>query len=271
MLKNISLSVVGIIFFIMILTSFNSDKEVKTIPKNNISRDKIEVLSTTTEKIIESKTPVSKKILYSVVKIIDGDTIDVLINDKVERLRLIGINTPETVDPRKPVECFGKEASNKAREILTDKKVFLESDTSQGDLDKYNRLLRYVFLEDGTNFNLLMIKEGYAYEYTYQTPYKYQLEFKNAQKEATSNKVGLWGDVCQISGTVSVPTTQVNYTNNGTCTIKGNISSTKEKIYHIIGCGSYDKTTIDETKGEKWFCTEQEAIDAGWRKALNCN
>lgn len=56
--------------------------------------------------------------------------------------------------------------------------------------------------------------------------------------------------------------------NSQECNIKGNISG--EKIYHLPGCTSYEKTTIDESKGEKWFCSEKEAIDAGWRKAKNC-
>lgn len=54
------------------------------------------------------------------------------------------------------------------------------------------------------------------------------------------------------------------------CLIKGNISSSKEKIYHVLGCRSYDATKIDTSAGERWFCTEKEAIGAGWRKALNC-
>ena len=196
---------------------------------------------------------------YEVVKVVDGDTIDVSINGKVERVRLIGINTPETVDPRKPVECFGVEASNKAKSLLTGKKVVLEDDASQGERDKYGRLLRYVFLEDGTNFNLLMIRDGYAYEYTYNLPYKYQAEFKKAQKEAEVNRGGLWGDLCQgkttlqTSGTVVSTTTQTGGTQSA-CTIKGNINSNGEKIYHVIGCGSYNQTKIDEGAGERWFC-----------------
>ena len=58
---------------------------------------------------------------------------------------------------------------------------------------------------------------------------------------------------------------------NSSCTIKGNIGSGGDKIYHVSGCGSYEKTTIDKSKGERWFCSEQDALDAGWRKALNCN
>jgi endonuclease YncB( thermonuclease family) len=135
---------------------------------------------------------------YEVVKVVDGDTLDVSIDGKTERLRLIGIDTPETVDPRKPVQCFGIEASNKAKNTLTGKKVFLEADSTQGERDKYDRLLRYIFLEDGANFNLMMIKEGYAHEYTYGTPYKYQSVFKQAQKDAEAGKKGLWATgVCE--------------------------------------------------------------------------
>lgn len=136
-----------------------------------------------------------------VVKVVDGDTVDVSIAGKTERLRLIGIDTPETVDPRVPVQCFGVEASNKAKELLEGKKVKLEADPVQGERDKYDRLLRYVYLPDGQSFNKLMISEGYAYEYTYQTPYKYQAEYKQAQKDAEANKRGLWADkVCDSEG-----------------------------------------------------------------------
>lgn len=217
--------------------------------------------------------------LYKVTRVVDGDTIDVSISRKVERIRMIGINTPETVDPRKTVECFGVEASNQSKSLLGGKSVTLEADSSQGERDKYGRLLRYVFLEDGTNFGLKMIKDGYAYEYTYSSSYKYQAEYKNAQKEAEKNKAGLWGNKCNgitEVNTTSVPaivpvntTTQASSSNS--CIIKGNINSKKEKIYHVPGCGSYNQTAIDETKGERWFCSEQDALDAGWRKALNCN
>ena len=134
---------------------------------------------------------------YPVIRVVDGDTIIVRINNKEERIRLIGLDTPETVDPRKPVECFGKEASDEAKKILTGKIVHLETDSSQGSRDSYGRLLAYVILPDGTNFNEFMIAEGYGYEYTYKIPYKYQTEFKKAEKIAHENKKGLWADgVC---------------------------------------------------------------------------
>jgi micrococcal nuclease len=131
---------------------------------------------------------------FKVVKVVDGDTIDVDIYGSIQRVRLIGIDTPEVVDPRKPIQCFGQEASDKAKELLTDQKVRLEPDFSQDDKDQYNRLLRYVFLPDNTNVNQLMIAQGYAHEYTYNLPYQYQAEFKQAEASAKENKLGLWAD-----------------------------------------------------------------------------
>jgi micrococcal nuclease len=131
--------------------------------------------------------------LYKVVKVVDGDTIKVNIKGQIETVRLIGLDTPEIVDPRKTVQCFALEASNKAKEMLSDKNVKLETDSTQGELDKYGRLLRYVFLEDGTLYNKFMIAEGYAHEYTYQSnPYKYQAEFIAAEVSARENQKGLW-------------------------------------------------------------------------------
>jgi micrococcal nuclease len=118
----------------------------------------------------------------------------VVMGGKNVKIRLIGLDTPETVDPRKPVQCFGKEASAKAKELLTVKSVRVEKDPSQGEFDKYGRLLAYIYLPDGTLFNKYMISEGYGHEYTYNLPYKYQKEFKAAQAQARTGKKGLWAD-----------------------------------------------------------------------------
>ncbi|TAL51155.1 hypothetical protein EPN81_00670 [Patescibacteria group bacterium] len=131
---------------------------------------------------------------YAVTNVVDGDTIDVSINGEIMRLRLIGVDTPETKDPRKSIQCFGSEASAFTTATLLNQTVTLEADNSQGDVDKYDRLLRYVILSDGTNFNELLIRDGYAHEYTYDTAYKYQTEFKAAQVDAEINKRGLWAD-----------------------------------------------------------------------------
>ncbi len=127
-----------------------------------------------------------------IVKVVDGDTIDVQLNGQTVRLRLIGINTPESVDPRRPVECFGKQASDRAKQLLTGQTVLLENDPSQQDRDQYDRLLRYVWFPDGRFFNFEMVVQGYAYEYTYNVPYKYQSAFKKAQRYAERQQLGLW-------------------------------------------------------------------------------
>lgn len=139
-----------------------------------------------------------------VTRAVDGDTIEVLIEGKVEKVRLIGVNTPETVDPRKMVECFGQEAAKITKDKLVDQIVWLESDSTQGDRDKYSRLLRYVWTNDGViDFGKALIETGYAYEYTYGKPYKYQLFYKEAQLAAERGKKGLWSDdACLVTPTV---------------------------------------------------------------------
>jgi micrococcal nuclease len=183
--------VVGLLILVIIIFGF--------IGKEN-QKEKLEIINTENNITKEVNLGENSFNSYKVVKVVDGDTISVNIDGVNTSVRMIGIDTPETVDPRKPVQCFGQEASNKAKAILSNQMVRLELDSSQGKYDKYNRLLAYVFLADGTNFNELMIKEGYAYEYTYSAPYKYQSAFKSAQKDAQTNKRGLWADeVCEES------------------------------------------------------------------------
>ena len=151
-----------------------------------------------------AELPRESRPLYKVVRVVDGDTFVVNMDGTNSTVRLIGLDTPETVDPRKPVQCFGREASDKARTILTGKQVMLEFDSSQGTYDKYGRVLAYAFLPaqaglpaDDTNFNEIMIREGFAHEYTYSLPYTYQSEFKAAEAEARAHKRGLWhSDAC---------------------------------------------------------------------------
>jgi micrococcal nuclease len=136
--------------------------------------------------------------IFNVKKVVDGDTIVVLDSMGEEfKVRLIGVNTPETVDPRKKVECFGKEASIFLKNMLDKKTVKMSVDLSQGLKDKYGRLLRYVYV-DNILVNKKIIEDGYGYEYTYKTPYQFQKEFKSAQTFAKENKLGLWADgVCE--------------------------------------------------------------------------
>ena len=127
------------------------------------------------------------------MRVVDGDTVDVQFEDgSTDRLRLIGIDTPEVVDPRKSVQCFGREASAHAHELLDGQTVSVQRDPSQGNRDIYNRLLAYIWLPDGHNFGEVMIADGYAHEYTYSLPYAYRDSFKAAQDNAIANQLGLW-------------------------------------------------------------------------------
>lgn len=148
--------------------------------------------ATTSEETIEGFEGDPEPELYSVTKVVDGDTIAISKDGKTETVRLIGIDTPETVDTRVEVQCFGKESSDKLKALLSGKKVRLEMDEGEGARDKYKRLLAYIFREDGLFANKYMIEEGYAYEYTYDTAYKYQKEFKEAEESAKNGEKGLW-------------------------------------------------------------------------------
>lgn len=136
--------------------------------------------------------PPSTTSCVPVIRVVDGDTLKVLIATTSESIRLIGIDTPEIVDPRRPVQCFGSEASKRMKTLATNACIMLEADASQGDRDKYGRLLRYAYLPDHTSLNEEMIREGYAFEYTYDLPYRYQAEYKVAEREARSAARGLW-------------------------------------------------------------------------------
>lgn len=127
-----------------------------------------------------------------VVRVVDGDTIVVDLGGQEERVRFIGINTPESVDPRRPVECFGKEASDAAKALLAGQSVGLEEDSTQGSRDANGRLLRYVWLADGRMANLEQLAQGFAAEYTFDTPYRYRDVFRAAQGRARDAGAGLW-------------------------------------------------------------------------------
>ena len=128
-----------------------------------------------------------------VADVVDGDTIKVERGGEIVTLRLIGMDTPETVHPSRGVECYGPEASARAHELLNNASVRLEFDPSQGRFDKYGRTLAYVWMRDGRMFNEVMIEEGYAEEYTYDTAYKYQARFRAAEEAARAAGKGIWG------------------------------------------------------------------------------
>ena len=121
----------------------------------------------------------------TVTRIVDGDTVVAQVNNKQEKIRIIGINTPESVDPRRPVECFGKEASAQASALLLNKRVTLE------ERDRHGRMLGYIKLSDGTDFGKEMIETGYAYSFkSYSHPRL--AGYNRIEKIARKNSTGLW-------------------------------------------------------------------------------
>jgi len=207
-------------------------------------------------------------------RIVDGDTIELTDGRKV---RYIGINTPETADPRKPVECFGNEAKAENTRLVQNKDAILVKDISE--TDKYGRLLRYVYVE-GVFVNEMLVRSGFAQVFSYPPDISRQDALLKAQQLAREEGLGLWSG-CLISTTkpasTGLPTVTGHVLSEATsisdtsgCKIKGNISSSGEKIFHIPGCDAYDKTVINESVGERWFCNESDALASGWRKAKNC-
>jgi len=144
------------------------------------------------EKGIEQSAPGK----YQVVSFDDGDTIVVDMQGRKEQIRFIGVDTPETKDPRKPVQCYGKEASIFTKQIIGEQPVRLEADPKSSNRDRYDRLLRYVYLPNGTLLNQLLVSEGYGFAIT-GFPFTKMEEFINAQEHAKSNQKGLWGQ-CEL-------------------------------------------------------------------------
>jgi micrococcal nuclease len=125
-----------------------------------------------------------------VVRVVDGDTIEVEMGGRRHTVRYIGIDTPEVADPRRPVMCYGEEASRRNRQLVEGKVVTLEKDVSE--TDRYGRLLRYVWV-DGQMVNAVLVAEGYARTYTYPPDVKYAHLFLQLEREAREASRGLWG------------------------------------------------------------------------------
>lgn len=132
---------------------------------------------------------------YPVVSVIDGDTFKAKVGRHVITVRLLGIDTPETVDPRKPEQCYGIEASNETKKILAGQSVRLQLNPDREEKDRYGRYLAYAYLADNTLLNKYLIENGFAREYTYGKSYVFQTDFKESEETAKKNRIGLWG-VC---------------------------------------------------------------------------
>jgi len=169
---------------------------------------------------------------YKVKRVIDGDTIKL---ENGERVRLIGIDTPETVHPSKAVEYYGKEAGDFTKRMVEGKRVKIEFDIQKRD--KYGRLLAYVYLEDGTFLNAELLRQGYANISTYAPNVKYIEKFARLEREAREDSRGLWTPsnsqkVVTYSQQFSPEDDEIVY-----------ITKTGKK-YHKVGCRYLSKSQI---------------------------
>ena len=131
---------------------------------------------------------------FRVIRVIDGDTMEVQDGPRVLIVRLLGIDTPETVHPSEPVECFGAAATRFADDRLLGREVTLEYDPSQGRRDYFGRTLAYLWVETApmTLFNHASVRRGYALEYTYDSAYAWQSRFMRAESIARQQRRGVW-------------------------------------------------------------------------------
>lgn len=189
-----------------------------------------------------------------VSRVYDGDTIVVGRGWNRTTIRLIGVDTPETVRPDHPEEFFGPEASAFTRAALESRRVKLELEPNRpgGAIDHYGRTLAYVITDDGKNFNQELIRLGYGRAYT-RYPFKYQREFKAAERAARDAGLGIWS-LRKKSGDAE---------RNRQGPIIGN---TRSRIYHLPGQFGYHKVS---PKNRVYFTTAEEAEKARFRKAKN--
>jgi micrococcal nuclease len=146
--------------------------------------------------------------LYAIDHFIDGDTISVKMNGKAESVRMIGVDTPETHKPNTPVQCYGPAASAYTKNLIGDNKVRLEADPTNQNRDRYNRLLRYVYLPNNKLVNRELVANGYGFAYT-SFPFQKKAEFVTLEKQAKDAAKGLWGNC-----TVTVEASGREQTNN---------------------------------------------------------
>lgn len=144
-----------------------------------------------TEARTTPELPVTTPGYYRVVRADDGDTIVVDMAGAEETIRFIGVDTPEVHDPRKAVQCYGKAASDYTATRVNGATVRLETDPLSSNRDRYNRLLRYVYLPDGTLLNQSLIHDGYAFAYL-SFPFTKSDDFAAAQTNAREQNRGLW-------------------------------------------------------------------------------
>ena len=181
--------------------------------------------------------------LYEVDRVIDGDTF-VLTNN--QQIRLMSVNAPEVG------LCGSVEATDKLKSLIDGKKVRLEGDLN----DHFGRFLALVYVDDQL-VNKEMILSGWA-RFT-STSSSQSENLKAAFQSAKTEKIGVFSNLCL----------QVTNPQNPKCNIKGNVREGK-KTYFFPGCGNYSNVSLELDQGDQWFCSESDALLAGFTKSANC-
>ena len=209
-----------------------------------------------------------------VVRVADGDTLTVKFADgEEETIRLLDVDTPETVHPNRPRECYGSQASDFTKRLMG-QRVGIEEEGR----DKYGRLLAYVWTEaeeGGQLWNVRLLEQGLAVYNDYGNPGQYADRTRVVAERAMLAGVGLWS-ACEIEERPTLVPTQSAHgvcpqgcvsQPEPSCSIKGNVNTSKDtKIYHVEGeSSSYARVKMKEEEGDRWFCTKAEAKANGFR------
>lgn len=244
--------------------------------------------STAANQEADSSTTPASTDTVTVLRVIDGDTFEVSMDGKNEKVRIVGIDAPETGD------CFSRDATARLTALIDGNTVRLEAKSTE-DRDVFGRLLRYVWFA-GNDVGAGMVRDGYVLSYEKYPHAKLNL-YESLERDAQEAGRGLWSG-CSETKPKSIPVPTATTTTNanaetetttapspsltpspspgtvppptGECVIKGNVNSDGVKIYHLPGCRSYNATKIKPEEGDRLFCTEAEASAAGFRKAGNC-
>lgn len=207
-----------------------------------------------------------------VTRVIDGDTIVVdglpRGDSRGELVRLSGINAPDKD------ECYFNRSTEYLTNLIEGKTVRLQKDVT--GMDNFGRLIRYVILPSGHEkdddilVNDALIRQGYAFSVSSPPDNRYNRLFPAAEQEAKRENRGMWA-ACNYEKQDDPRRQQHTPPPNPDCTIKGNISEQGFGLtYFVPGCNNYDRVQVDTRRGERYFCTEQEAIDAGFHRATDC-
>ena len=200
----------------------------------------------------------------TVLRVVDGDTLVVQIGGSAEKVRLVGVDTPESVDPRRPVQYFGKEAAGFTRGLADGKRVALRGEAGTGNRDKYGRLLRYVFLPDGVLLNAEIIRQGYGHAYL-RYPFARMEEFRALEHQARDRGLGLWA-----GGPLPVRPAQASAHGGTIGRAEGRevfVGSVRSRLYHRPAC-EWARRIAPANRIP--FRSAEEARDAGYTPCRVC-